>query len=63
VSYVVGGERWDAIERGDIVTITDSEIGLDAQVAMVREVQWDSSGSVGLSLLIIEDPARDIRSA
>jgi len=63
VSYVVGGERWDAIERGDIVTITDSEIGLEAQVAMVREVQWDSSGSVGLSLLIIEDPARDKRSA
>lgn len=63
VSYVVGGERWDTIERGDIVTITDSEIGLSAQVAMVREVQWDSSGSVGLSLLIIEDPARDIRSA
>jgi hypothetical protein len=63
VSYVVGGEQWDAIERGDIVTITDSEIGLEAQVALVREIQWDSSGSIGLSLLIIEDPARDKRSA
>jgi hypothetical protein len=59
VDYVVSGASYDAISRGDVVVVTDSEIGLSAQVALVREVQWDSSGSIGLSLLLIEDPARD----
>jgi hypothetical protein len=59
VDYVVSGAQWDAVSRGDVVAISDSEIGLSDQVALVREVQWDTSGSIGLSLLLIEDPARD----
>jgi len=59
VDYVVSGASYDEISRGDVVVVTDSEVGLSAQVALVREVQWDSSGSIGLSLLILEDPARD----
>lgn len=59
VDYVVSGAHYDEISRGDVVVVTDSEVGLSGQVALVREVQWDSSGSIGLSLLILEDPARD----
>lgn len=59
VDYIVSGSEYDDVERGDVVLLTDTEIGIVDQLAIVREVQVDGSGAYGVSLLIIEDPARD----
>lgn len=61
VDYVISGEEYDALEVGDIVTLTHAEIGVSDSVCLVRELQVDASGSVGVSLLLLEDPARDMR--
>jgi hypothetical protein len=63
VDYVISGEEYDALEVGDIVTLTHAEIGADDTVCLVRELQVDASGLVGVSLLMLEDPARDLRRA
>jgi hypothetical protein len=63
VDYVISGEEYDALEVGDIVTLTHAEIGADDTVCLVRELQVDASGLVGVSLLLLEDPARDLRRA
>jgi hypothetical protein len=63
VDYVISGEEYDALEVGDIVTLTHAEIGALDTVCLVRELQVDASGSVGVSLLMLEDPARDLRRA
>ena len=59
VDYIVSANDYEMLERGDIVTLTDSEIGLSGLVCLVREIQYDTSDTLGVSLLIIEDPARD----
>lgn len=59
VDYVLPVSDYDKLERGDIVTLTDSEIAMSGQVCIVREIQYDVSDTIAVSLLIIEDPARD----
>ena len=47
------------LEPGDVVTISDSEIFLDDLLCLVDSVTWTESGSVGLVLRAIDNPARD----
>lgn len=63
VDYVLPIDGYAGIERGDVVLLSDTEVGMSAQVCMVQEVQWDTSGTIGVSLLVIPDPARDMRHA
>lgn len=62
VDYVVNASEWGWIERGHVVTITDPEVHLSARVALVVEVQIDSSATMGIRLLLLEDPPRDARA-
>ncbi|MEY2713893.1 MAG: hypothetical protein RIT24_236, partial [Planctomycetota bacterium] len=59
VDYIISANDYETLERGDIVTLTDSEIGVSDMVCLVREIQYDTSDTIAVSLLIIEDPARD----
>lgn len=61
VDYVVSGEDYDDLQLGDVVTLTHAEIGMSQQVAIVTKLEYDASGSTGVGLLLIEDPARDLR--
>jgi len=59
VDYIISANDYETLERGDIVMLTDSEIGVSGLVCLVREIQYDTSDTIAVSLLIIEDPARD----
>lgn len=61
VDYVISGEQYDDIQLGDVVLLSDSEIGMSEQVGIVTRIDLDASDTVGVSLLLIEDPARDLR--
>jgi hypothetical protein len=63
VDYVVSGEEYDEMQLGDVVTLSHAEIGMSAQVAIVTKLEYDASGSTGVTLMLIEDPARDLRRA
>ena len=54
VSYSLDLHRFGALEPGDIVTITDGEVSLSVEPAIVRSVSWGSS-SADVRLII---PAR-----
>lgn len=58
VTYETGIEfGW--LEPGDVVTLTDEELSFSSQVCLVETVSWTSEVSVELTLLIVDDPARD----
>tara|TARA_R100001443_G_scaffold24962_1_gene37631 strand:- start:1902 stop:3500 length:1599 start_codon:yes stop_codon:yes gene_type:complete len=50
--------RFGWLERGDVVTITDSEMHLQDRCALVQSITWGAS-SLSIKLLIIDDPPRD----
>jgi hypothetical protein len=50
--------RFGWLERGDVVTITDSEIHLSNRVALIQSITWGAS-SLSIKLLLIDDPPRD----
>ena len=58
IAYVAAPE-FGHLEPGDVVTISDSEIYLDQLVCLVDSVTWTESGSVGLVLRAIDNPARE----
>lgn len=59
ITYEIDLDRgW--LSPGDVVTLTDSDLYIDGQVALVRSVQWGGP-SLMITLLVIEDPARDSR--
>ncbi len=62
VEYLVPEAEWGWLERGSVVTITDDELHLDTQVAVVEGVRIDGSPMLRLRLLLIESPARDSRA-
>ena len=62
VEYLVPEAEWGWLERGSVVTITDQELHLDTQVAVVEGVRIDGSPMLRLRLLLIESPARDSRA-
>ena len=61
VSYVVPYSGWGWLDRGQVVTITDPEVHVSARVALVVDIQIDSSETMGIKLLLLEDPPRDAR--
>lgn len=63
VDYVVRESDWGWLERGSVVTVTDPDLHFAARVAVVVDIQIDDSDTMGLRLLLIEDPARDGRTA
>lgn len=59
ISYRVPESRYGTIERGQVATLTDPEMYLKDQVALVESVTTDGSAYLEIGFLIIEDPARD----
>lgn len=60
VSYEVGLE-WGWLEPGDILSLTDADLSLDDQLALVGALAWGAD-SIVLALLLPEDVARDSRT-
>jgi len=44
---------------GNVVTLTDSEIGLDSQACLVDQVDWSEDAWLGFTFRAIDLPARD----
>lgn len=61
VEYIVPETDWGWLERGNVVTLTDSELYLDRQVAIVETMRTDGSPMLRLRFLLIEQPVRDAR--
>ena len=47
------------LELGQVVTLTDPQLSLSKRVALVEQVEIDSTGLDGVRLLFIADPLRD----
>lgn len=45
---------------GDPVLFSDATLGFARQVAHVEGIEWHDDGLIGLQLLIVENPARDL---
>jgi hypothetical protein len=50
--------RFGWLERGDIVTITDTDLHLAGRVCLVQSITWGAS-ALSIKLLLIDDPPRD----
>ena len=62
ITYVVGYDRaW--LERGDPVAITDPELHMDQQMALVEQLTYREDGTIRLRLRIIEDVALAFKAA
>lgn len=61
VDYIAPEATYGWMERGMVVTITDADIALDRQVALVEAIGTDGSPMVRIKLLIIEDTVLDSR--
>jgi hypothetical protein len=48
-----------ALELGQVVTLTDPQLSLSKRVALVEQLEIDSTGLDGVRLLFIADPLRD----
>lgn len=59
VAYT-GGPELGVLARGDVVTLTDADLWLDGQVALV-EGRTFAAASVRLALVLVPVPARDAR--
>jgi hypothetical protein len=62
-SYTGDAADLEQIERGDVVTILDDEVGLLGRVALVDDMAWDEGLTrITLDLIILADYAAWIRS-
>ena len=48
-----------ALELGQVVTVSDPQLSLVKRVALVEQLEIDSTGLDGVRLLFIADPLRD----
>jgi hypothetical protein len=53
VTYAVG-PRLAWLQRGDVVTLTDSEIAASDQVCIVESIRWLDDGGLGVTLRYVE---------
>lgn len=61
VEYVLPETDYGWLERGQVVTLTDSELHFDRVVALVEGMKTDGSPMVRFRFLLIEQPTRDAR--
>lgn len=62
ITYVVGYDRaW--LERGDPVAITDPELHMDQQMALVEQLTYREDGTIRLRLRVVEDVALTFKAA
>jgi hypothetical protein len=47
------------LELGQVVTVSDPQLSLVKRVALVEQLEIDSTGLDGVRLLFIADPLRD----
>ena len=59
VSYDCDQTMLAAVEPGSVVLVRDAEIGLRSQVALVESMRYSAEGTVGVTVRVIEDVARD----
>lgn len=45
---------------GDVVELTDSDLSISARVALVQSIRWATEETISITLLVVDDPARDI---
>lgn len=61
VSYVAGHDRrW--LERGNIVTLTDTDLAFDSQLAMIMDIKDREDGTLTFEFRIQDDPAIQFRA-
>lgn len=60
MSFVAPEGDYGWIRRGAVLSLTDVDVSLDDTIGLVRGVTIDGSGDVRLSVLIQEDPVRDM---
>ena len=63
ISYVLPERDYATLQLGDVVTLTDAEVHITNQVCLVTGVETYDGDTIGIELLIVEDPARDNRLA
>ena len=61
VTYIAPESEYGWMERGQVVTLTDADLHMSDQVALLESVTTDGSGVVRFGLLLIEAPIRDSR--
>ena len=59
VTYTVP-KSFGWLTLGAVVKITDAELSLSARVALVQAIRWATEETLSITLLIVDDPARDI---
>jgi len=45
---------------GDVVELTDTDLSISARVALVQSIRWATEETISITLLVVDDPARDI---
>jgi hypothetical protein len=63
VTLIAPADEYGWLALGDIVLVSYDRLALDEQVAMVEAIEWQDDAMVGLRLLLVDDPVRDIRDA
>jgi hypothetical protein len=61
IEYIAPESTYGWLERGHVVTITDADLHLTNQVALVESIRIDGSPMLRIKLLIIEETVRDAR--
>ena len=56
-----GGAELEALEIGSVVLLTDTEIYIDAEVALVMEVTAGGGEDVTLELVMVDNPVNHPR--
>lgn len=59
VSYSAPESVYGWLERGQVLTLTDSDLHFSEQVALLESISNDGSGRIKLNLLLVENPIRD----
>ena len=59
VSYDLDQRALASIEPGSVVSVSDAQVGMVAQIAIVESVRYSAIGSVVVGIRTVEDPARD----
>lgn len=62
ITYELPVSRYGNVERGQVITITDSAMSLSSEVALLESVRWNGSPVLEVTLLLIEDPARTLNA-